>query len=111
MLTRPQYELLQVIQQYQRKHGYPPTLREAGDALGISSHNGVVCHLKALIRKGFLSRARATGRGMQVIRPVAGLPLCEVRGGKVVEVGVVVLDAAGRIARMIGFFGPIGPRI
>lgn len=47
--------------------GFPPTIREIGDALGIRSTNGVNDHLKALEKKGYLTREDAKSRA---IRPL-----------------------------------------
>ena len=46
--------------------GYAPTIREIGKAFGIKSTNGVVCHLKALERKGFISRESYLTRAIQL---------------------------------------------
>lgn len=47
--------------------GFAPTMREIGDHLGISSTNGVNDHLRALERKGYITREDAKSRA---IRPV-----------------------------------------
>jgi len=39
----------------QAQKGYPATVREIADAVGIRSLNGVVCHLQALRRKGYVT--------------------------------------------------------
>ena len=49
-----------------RRHGYPPSIREMGIQLGIRSTNGVADHLKALERKGYLSKAGRQSRTWQV---------------------------------------------
>ena len=41
-----------------RSRGYGPTVREIGTAFKIRSPNGVVCHLKALELKGYITRGR-----------------------------------------------------
>lgn len=51
-LTTRQREVLDLF----RTTSPPPTVREMAEALGITSVNGVVCHLKALVRKGYLRR-------------------------------------------------------
>jgi len=53
-LTNRQEEVLRVIVEFIREHMAPPTIREIGDMVGISSTNGVMDHLKALQRKGWL---------------------------------------------------------
>jgi SOS-response transcriptional repressor LexA len=46
--------------------GYPPTLRELGQALGIRSTNGVTDHLNALERRGLVRRSAFHSRGLVV---------------------------------------------
>ena len=48
-------------------NGYTPTIREIGTRFSISSPNGVVCHLTALRRKGYLT-SRDTGQSIQLTR-------------------------------------------
>lgn len=55
-LTARQREALEYIRRCVRKRGYGPTVREIGDQMGIHSPNGVVGHLTALERKGFIQR-------------------------------------------------------
>lgn len=55
-LTLRQAQALDAIRQSIETNGYPPTLRELGDAIGIRSTNGVMDHLKALERKGYIER-------------------------------------------------------
>lgn len=56
--TPRQLEVLKAIQRLKAKRGFPPTIRELGDDLGISSSHGVACHLGALIERGLLTRER-----------------------------------------------------
>ena len=55
-LTGRQQELLNFIGDHLRDHGYPPSIREMADHMGIRSTNGVNDHLKALERKGYIGR-------------------------------------------------------
>ncbi len=64
-LTKRQATVLEMIAQHIEEVGYPPTIRELGDALGIRSTNGVNDHLKALEKKGYLSREDAKSRTMR----------------------------------------------
>ncbi|MCB9557286.1 MAG: transcriptional repressor LexA [Deltaproteobacteria bacterium] len=66
-LTPRQQQVLNFITDYIDGHGYPPTLREIGRHLNIRSTNGVSDHLKALERKGHLSRDDLKSRAL---RPV-----------------------------------------
>jgi len=62
-LTPRQQQVLNVIEAKIAGEGFPPTIREIGDRLGISSTNGVNDHLKALERKGYLQRSQGKSRG------------------------------------------------
>jgi repressor LexA len=68
-LTERQREILSFIQERIHEQGYPPTIREIGQRMGIRSTNGVNDHLKALERKGFLLRE---GLKSRALRPVQG---------------------------------------
>lgn len=61
-LTDRQQQVLDFIQAKIHRDGYPPTIREIGDQLGIRSTNGVNDHLKALSKKGYLQRTEAKSR-------------------------------------------------
>lgn len=55
-LTSKQQKILAFIQGYIQQNGYPPAIRDIGDHFGIVSPNGVMCHLKALQKKGYIQR-------------------------------------------------------
>jgi len=63
-LTDRQLEVLRFIARQIEEAGYPPTIREIGEALDIRSTNGVNDHLKALERKGFLARDPVKSRAL-----------------------------------------------
>ncbi len=63
-LTDRQLEVLRFIARQIEDCGYPPTIREIGEALDIRSTNGVNDHLKALERKGYLSRDPVKSRAL-----------------------------------------------
>ncbi len=67
-LTQRQREILDFITASIDGRGYPPTLREIGEYFGIRSTNGVNDHLKALEKKGYITREDLKSRAM---RPVA----------------------------------------
>ena len=60
-LSRRQKQVLEFIQTSISQRKMPPTYREIGDALNISSTNGVADHVKALIRKGYLAKPSKRG--------------------------------------------------
>lgn len=57
--------VLQYIQSSITERGYPPTLREIGNFMGIRSTNGVNDHLRALERKGYLTREDMKSRALR----------------------------------------------
>lgn len=63
-LTDRQKEILQFILRTSEERGYPPTIREIGEEMEIRSTNGVNDHLKALERKGFLTRGEQQSRSL-----------------------------------------------
>jgi repressor LexA len=65
-LTGRQLAVYEFIREKIRSRGYGPTVREIGHNFGISSPNGVVCHLKALEKKGLISREPNMSRAIQL---------------------------------------------
>lgn len=77
-LTGRQMLCLDFIIDHINLYGYPPTLREIGSEMDISSTNGVTDHLRALERKGYTRRSlEAESRGIRVLAFSDGIP-CEV---------------------------------
>ena len=66
-LTQRQESILQYIADYLVDHGYPPSYQEIADAFDIVSKNGVVRHLKALIRKGYIEKTDTSARSIRII--------------------------------------------
>ena len=64
-LTKRQKMVLDFIVQRINEVGYPPTIREIGEHMEISSTNGVSDHLRALVRKGFLVRDESKSRALR----------------------------------------------
>jgi len=64
-LTQRQQMVLDYIRQSITDRGYPPTLREIGARMGIRSTNGVNDHLRALERKGYLTREDMKSRALR----------------------------------------------
>jgi repressor LexA len=70
-LTKRQRQVLNVITRSIEERGYPPTMREIGEHMGIRSTNGVNDHLKALERKSYIVREDLKSR---TLRPVESSP-------------------------------------
>jgi repressor LexA len=76
-LTDKQKLIYDCIREKIESRGYGPTVREIGDVFGIKSPNGVMCHLKALEKKGLIKREGRSARAIQLVdhrRPSHGLP-------------------------------------
>jgi repressor LexA len=67
MLTARQKEVLDFIVERVTVKGYPPTIREIARHFGITSPNGVYCHLNALQKKGRIERDLNVSRGIRVL--------------------------------------------
>jgi repressor LexA len=85
-LTPRQRQVLDVIDAEVRRRGYPPSVREIGEAIGLSSSSTVHAHLAALQDKGYLVRDPTKPRAIEVLleaesgaaverRPVRHVPL------------------------------------
>lgn len=73
-LTKRQAQTLDYIRQSIEERGYPPTLREIGEFMGIRSTNGVNDHLRALERKGYLRREDMKSRALRLVPQQAEQP-------------------------------------
>jgi len=65
-LTTKQQAILNFIQDFMARHHYPPTYEEIRSGLGLSTKSLVDYHLSALEEAGFISRDRATPRGLRL---------------------------------------------
>jgi repressor LexA len=65
-LTQRQNEAYEFIRGYMDRNNKPPTLQEIGDALDISSTNGVYKLLQTLEKKGWIERTKHEARGIQL---------------------------------------------
>ena len=67
MLTSRQQEIWQFLATYVDEHGYPPTVREIGDAVGLASPSTVHAHLANLERSGLLKRDPTKPRAIELV--------------------------------------------
>src|SRR5207248_10192009 len=77
-LTQRQKEIYEFIRDKIESRGYGPTVREIGLGFDIKSPNGVMCHLKALEKKGLIKREGFSARAIMLLdhKPQSGgLPL------------------------------------
>jgi repressor LexA len=70
--TPRQERILQVIREFTVQHGYPPSVREIGERVGLSSSSTIHSHLKTLEKRGMLQRDPTKPRAMRTeMGPVA----------------------------------------
>lgn len=104
-LTDRQQQVMEVIEQALAVQGYPPSVREIGEQLGLASPSTTHSHLKALARKGMIERDPDKPRAIRVIAPrggpaadeafLEGAPAAPMPGGPIREVPLVGRIAAG----------------
>ncbi|AJE03502.1 transcriptional repressor LexA [Geobacter pickeringii] len=70
-LTPRQKEVLAFLGSYLARHGYPPTMRDIAAHLRINGTLGVMKHLAALEKKGYIRRAAGNSRGISLMAPGA----------------------------------------
>jgi len=80
-LSARQRRMLEVIREYTDEYGYPPTIREIGELVGISSTSVVSYNLTALQNKGLLARDPEVSRGLRLVdEDEDALPMAEQDG-------------------------------
>ena len=68
MLTGRQQEIWNFLIEYVGRHGYPPTVREIGESVGLASPSTVHAHLANLERAGYLKRDPTKPRALELLR-------------------------------------------
>jgi repressor LexA len=66
-LTKRQQEIFDFIKRYSSQHGYPPTVRDIGKAIGLTSSSTVHAHLANLEKVGVLRRDPTKPRAMEIL--------------------------------------------
>ena len=97
-LTRRQQEILDYITEQIQDKGYPPTIREIGEQMGIRSTNGVNDHLKALERKGYLVREGLKSRALRPVNMPAPKMVSDVVPALIPDTNMVDVPVVGRVA-------------
>jgi repressor LexA len=70
-LTKRQQEIFDFVKQYVGEHGYPPTVRDIGKAIGLTSSSTVHAHLANLEKLGLLRRDPTKPRAIEVLKDKA----------------------------------------
>jgi repressor LexA len=68
VLTGRQQEIWEFLVEYVGRHGYPPTVREIGESVGLASPSTVHAHLANLERAGYLRRDPTKPRALELLR-------------------------------------------
>jgi repressor LexA len=110
VLTWRQRKVLQVIRESVQKRGYPPSMREIGEAVGLTSTSSVSYQLSTLQRKGYLHRDVGRPRTVEVRLP--GHPAVRPETSAEEEVSAVTdptngMDIASQEARYVPLIGRI----
>lgn len=100
VMTSRQREIYDFIEDKITNRGYGPTVREIGLEFDIRSPNGVICHLRALEKKGAITREPNMSRAIQLTKPrmkrtslalagqvAAGTPLLAVQQDERIDFG------------------------
>ena len=74
MLTERQREIWEFLVRYVEAHGYPPTVREIGQEVGLASPSTVHAHLANLERAGMLRRDPTKPRALELLERDERLP-------------------------------------
>jgi repressor LexA len=87
-LTKRQQEIFEFIKRYSSEHGYPPTVRDIGKAIGLTSSSTVHAHLSNLEKLGLIRRDPTKPRALEMLGQAA----------KKVVSGPSGLPVVGRVA-------------
>jgi repressor LexA len=94
-LTVRQRRVLEVIRNSVDRRGYPPSLREIGEAVGLTSPSSVAHQLATLERKGFLRRDPNRPRAIEVVSPDSPADMRGYRGGASADDADATYDETG----------------
>ena len=90
-LNPRQREILEFLREHKRNHAYPPTVREIGQAVGLSSSSTVQNHLNALEQKGYIRRDPTKSRTVEVVGD-------EQQNGRILPLRAFTVPLVGRVA-------------
>jgi repressor LexA len=61
--------VLEYLREYVAEHGYPPSIREVGDAVGLTSSSSVAYQLRVLEERGYIRRDPGKPRALTILKP------------------------------------------
>lgn len=94
-LTEIQEKIVEAIMTYRKEKGYNPTMREVGEAVGLSSTSSVSYQLSQLRELGYLAKADAGQRAMDVLKSIPG---GTTESARTIPDNLVSIPEVGRIA-------------
>ncbi len=95
-LSQRQKEILEFVNTHVDAHGYPPTVREIGQAVGLTSPSTVHAHLAKLESAGLIRRDATKPRALEVIE--GGRARRAPEAAPVAPIGATVLPLVGQVA-------------
>jgi repressor LexA len=97
-LTERQTEILKLLASFIATNGYPPSVREIGTALGLSSASTVHSHLGALEAKGYIRREGSGARAIVILKNADGSPLSAEAPDLTRPPQIITLPMLGQVA-------------
>ena len=105
-LSDRQKSMLEMLQRFQVDNGYPPTIREIGDELKISSTSVVNYNLERLEERGYIERESRLSRGIRILKPLHEAAVSATERAKKALGGAFSVPVVGRIAAGIAINVP-----
>lgn len=107
-LSERQRNILRFMDRYMESHGFPPTIREIGEATSINSTSVVNYNLNKLVQAGYLAREDRVSRGLRLVKSFPGSEPKPVRRAAFVPrvplVGQIVASAPVTVPDDVGYY-------
>jgi repressor LexA len=107
-LSERQQNILRFMENFIEQNGFPPTIRQIGEATGIGSTSVVNYNLNKLVAAGYLGRTARASRGLRLVKPTRGRAAQPVSTGgplaRVPLVGTIVASAPVEIPDTVGHY-------
>jgi repressor LexA len=84
-LSERQQNILRFMDRYVATHGFPPTIREIGEATQINSTSVVNYNLNKLVKMGYITRSSTKSRGLRMVKSIPGTDR-PVKPGNIVQI-------------------------
>ena len=105
-LSDRQKNMLEMLERFQVENGFPPTIREIGDELNISSTSVVNYNLERLEERGYIERESRLSRGIRILKPLHEAAVSATERAKKALGGAFSVPVVGRIAAGIAINVP-----